>query len=88
MTVAADLSVSRGLLAKKNKDRLVTLLEALGMPTVLPVAPDLIVDAIDKDKKRSGDDLFFVFLEDIGRAKVQKIPLAELYGSLTTLDHR
>ena len=30
------------------------------------------------DKKKAGTDIHFVFIEGIGKAKVQKIPVAEV----------
>jgi 3-dehydroquinate synthetase len=37
-----------------------------------------VVDAVLKDKKRDADRIHFVMLEEIGRAVVEEVPIAEL----------
>ncbi|PID73744.1 MAG: 3-dehydroquinate synthase [Desulfobacterales bacterium] len=91
MAVAADLSVRRGLLPQKEADRLHTLLIRLGLPVSLaelrlsetdspPRIPDpeTVLDAMRRDKKRSGGGIHFVLLNRLGEAIVTLISLTEL----------
>jgi 3-dehydroquinate synthase len=41
-----------------------------------------IFKAMTKDKKREGDSIHFVFLNGIGDAVIEKIPIKELEGLL------
>ena len=48
----------------------------------LPAPADEIVAALGQDKKREGDALHFVLLNDIGHAAVREISLTELRALL------
>jgi 3-dehydroquinate synthase len=101
MVFAADLSVREGSLAPADRDRIVRLAGRLGLPTVAgvlaaagkgdsprresPLLLSGIIDALRKDKKRSGDALHFVFLEAIGRPLVREMPLARLESAIHDL---
>ncbi len=78
MVMAASMSVRRGLLPQEKAYRLSELLKKLELPTSLPIKPETILDALKKDKKREGDSIHFILLEDIGQAVVQEIPIGEL----------
>jgi 3-dehydroquinate synthase len=78
MAAAARLSVERGLLDRADADRLVALLERLGLPTRIPARPESVLDALRRDKKRKGAGIHFVLLANIGQAVIEEIPLAEL----------
>jgi 3-dehydroquinate synthase len=85
MVFAAGLSVRKGLLAAPERDRIVDLLGRLGLPTAVAAPPAALVDAVRKDKKRTGEAVHFVFLEAIGHPLVRKIPLAELESAIHDL---
>jgi len=78
MVAAADLSVRRGLLSVEEAGRLRGLLGRLGLPTDAAFDPDIILDAVRRDKKRSGAGLKFVFLRRIGEPAVEDVSLDEL----------
>jgi 3-dehydroquinate synthase len=78
MVLAASLSVRRGLLPQAKAGRLVDLLKKLKLPTSAETNPAGILDALKKDKKREGDSIHFILLEDIGQAVIQEIPIEEL----------
>jgi 3-dehydroquinate synthase len=44
------------------------------------------LDAVLRDKKREADRIHFVLLEDIGRAVVEEIPIAELKKSAAAFE--
>jgi 3-dehydroquinate synthase len=85
MVVAAALSVNRGLLSQKKADRLTGLLKKLKLPTTANADLHKVFDALGKDKKREGNAIHFILLEDIGRAVIQEIPIYELETVLKTI---
>jgi 3-dehydroquinate synthase len=78
MAAAAAFSEQKGFLNQKEVLRINSLLKALKLPVSFDYSKDEIIHAIGKDKKKQGDELFFVFLEKIGKAKLEKITLTEL----------
>jgi 3-dehydroquinate synthase len=78
MAIAASVSVRRGLLSRQKADRLVDLLKKLKLPTSFDIEPAAMLDALKRDKKREGDSIHFILLEDIGQAVIQDIPIDEL----------
>lgn len=80
MVVASRLSAKRGCLSVGKADRIRTLLDALGLPTVIEFDKKEVLDALGKDKKRKGNLIDFVLLEDIGEAIIEEIPITELEG--------
>lgn len=85
MIFAAGLSVRRGLLAARDRDRIAALLGRLGLPTDVAAPPAALIDAVRKDKKRTGEAVQFVFLEAIGRPLVREVPLSELESAIHDL---
>jgi 3-dehydroquinate synthase len=83
MALAAAVSVQRGRLAAPAYDRIIRLLTFLRLPCTTRVDLGRVLDAVLKDKKRDADWIHFVMLEDIGRAVVAGIPLAELRETAT-----
>jgi len=78
MVMASELSVKKGHLQAKNAQRIKSLLRDLKLPTRLPADKKTVFDALQKDKKRKGDRIYFVFLEDMGKAFVDQISIKEL----------
>ncbi|MDO9262583.1 MAG: 3-dehydroquinate synthase [Desulfosalsimonadaceae bacterium] len=78
MAVATRLSVAKGLLPPADADRMIDLLLHFHLPTRIQGDRESILEAMAKDKKRSGDGIHFVLLSAIGQAVVEKISLAEL----------
>ncbi len=85
MVVAAALSVKRGLLSQKKADHLTGLLKKLKLPTTFNINIGDVLDALGKDKKREGNSIHFILLEDIGKAVIREIPINELETVLKTL---
>jgi 3-dehydroquinate synthase len=82
MAIASALSVKKGLLSAEEDRRLRAVLKNLNLPTRLETGTRQIIDAIAKDKKRSGDRIHFVLLDRIGKARLEQIHLEELRGAL------
>jgi 3-dehydroquinate synthase len=82
MVIASALSVKKGMLSAEEDQRLRAVLKNLNLPTRLETGTRQIIDAIAKDKKRSGDRIHFVLLNRIGKARLEQIRLEELRGAL------
>ena len=78
MVMASELSVKRGHLRPNKSERIKSLLRNLKLPTRLQADRKTVLDALQKDKKRQGDSIYFVLLEDIGKPFVDKISITEL----------
>jgi 3-dehydroquinate synthase len=78
MVVAAQLSVDYGYLSQEKADRLKNLLIKLGLPISLDFDKDTAINALKRDKKRSGENIDFILLTDIGEAIIKEIEIKEL----------
>lgn len=69
MVAAAELAVEKGLLDRKEKDRLVELLQQFGLPVEVPAEydRDRIREHLKTDKKIIGGRMFFVLPTAIGK---------------------
>lgn len=85
MATAANLSVSRGFLLEREADRIKNLLRNFGLPIELAIEKDRLLEAIKKDKKREGENIHFVWLDGIGRARVEPVSMVELGAMLDDL---
>ncbi|MBW2227963.1 MAG: 3-dehydroquinate synthase [Deltaproteobacteria bacterium] len=78
MVIASALSVKRGFLPANDAERIKNLLRNLRLPTRIKADRKMVLDALKKDKKRQGDRIYFVWLNEIGNASVDRIPMGEL----------
>jgi 3-dehydroquinate synthase len=78
MVTAAALSVKKGRLSAEDAERIKTLLQKIGLPVTIQAERKRVFDALKKDKKRKGDQIYFVLLNGIGNAVVDQIPIKEL----------
>lgn len=78
MVAAAEFSRARQLITRDDVSRIQSLLNDLHLPTALNYNAKEIISAAGKDKKKQGNDLFYVFLEQIGKARVEKISFSEM----------
>lgn len=85
MVLAGSLSAKKGLLAPEKAERLTALLKKYKLPVAINFDRNLILEALDKDKKREGDNILFVLLKDIGESVVQEISIDELKTIIHTL---
>ncbi len=85
MVAAAKFSESRQMISKQDVERIQSLLTDLNLPTTLDYYAKDITNAAGKDKKKSGKDLFYVFLERIGSAQVEKISFDEMNAFISSI---
>jgi 3-dehydroquinate synthase len=78
MVVASQLCVKRGHLSARHAERVESLLQKIGLPVRIQAEKKSVLDALKKDKKRKGDRIYFVLLNEIGNAFVDQIPITDL----------
>jgi len=85
MVIAAAVSEAKGLLKNADTKRLQRLLQDLALPTRIEVDAGRVWDALQKDKKREGDTIHFVLLEQLGRTVVQRLSMEDIRVGLQYL---
>ncbi|MDR3236539.1 MAG: 3-dehydroquinate synthase [Prevotellaceae bacterium] len=85
MAVAAKLSEQSGLLSPASVEHIISMLQRVQLPVIPPLSADKIIHALSGDKKKEGDVLHFVLLNDIGHAVVKEIAMAQLRELLTDI---
>lgn len=78
MVLAARISVRLGFLESREADRLEQILKDLGLPVSTSIEKDQIFDTLLKDKKRSGKNIHFILLKELGEAFIHELSLEEL----------
>ena len=89
MAVAASLSAERGRLKRGDADRLMRLIDRLGLPTRPPaLGAEAYLGLMRRDKKSQGGSIRFVLLEGIGRASVSDVDEASVLRALDACELR
>ena len=78
MKLAAIYSYKKGLLDRIECDRIINILEKYKLINDFYIPDKKIQELIFHDKKKSGKDIYFVFIKGIGKPVVKKIPLEEV----------
>ncbi|MDO8954682.1 MAG: 3-dehydroquinate synthase [Gammaproteobacteria bacterium] len=79
MVLATKLSEQLGLVHYHLVERLESWLNAMQLPIYIPQQCKIepMLDAMERDKKKAGDSLRFIVLEDLGRALIKgDVPLS------------
>ena len=85
MVMAADLSVRMGYMDAADRDRLVALIKAAGLPTIAPdLGKDRWLDLMEVDKKNEGGKIKFILLKPLGKAMVTSAPAEHLDATLSS----
>jgi 3-dehydroquinate synthase len=85
MVAAAKFSQKKGYISSGDVMRISSLLTDLNLPVMLDYDADEIINVAAKDKKKQGSSLFYVFLEKIGKAKVEKISFNEINALIKSI---
>jgi 3-dehydroquinate synthase len=85
MVMASALSVKRGSLPARDAESIKELLQKLKLPIRLEADRNKVLDALQKDKKRKGNSIYFVLLNNIGNPFVDQIPIIELEAAIQDL---
>ena len=79
MALAASISATEGLCTKAECDRIVSLLNALGLPTATPaVSRDALVAALSQDKKSRAGVIQYICNQGIGAYALRDFTPAQL----------
>jgi 3-dehydroquinate synthase len=78
MKLATLFSQARGYLSNDDTRRIISLLGKYNLLKDYRILPDAIEELMIHDKKRSGPDIHFVFLEGIGKGVVKMISVQEV----------
>jgi 3-dehydroquinate synthase len=78
LVVAAKLSLAKGLLNSNDYQRIINLLKALGLPIEIKSNKQAIINALEMDKKREGDQIHFILMKGIGEVVIELISIEEL----------
>jgi 3-dehydroquinate synthase len=78
MVAAAMFSQQRDMISSNDVERIITLLKGLNLPTNLDYNTDQIIEAASRDKKKQGANLYYIFLETLGKARAEKISYDEM----------
>jgi 3-dehydroquinate synthase len=85
MVVAAQLSKQLGYITDAEVTRITQVFKVFDLPTTIAGEKDRIKDGIHKDKKRYGDRIKFVLIDDIGSCFIQDVGLDELEAVIDEL---
>lgn len=80
MKMAAAFSEKKGLIYSDETNRIIDLLNKYKLLKKYNMPVERIEESMVHDKKRTGTDIYFVFLKGIGKGIVKKIPLEEVIG--------
>jgi 3-dehydroquinate synthase len=78
MELAASFSLSKGLISLSEYERIISLLKSFGLLCSYDIPENKLSQLIMSDKKKTGNDIYFVFLDGIGKAVAEKIPVSEV----------
>jgi 3-dehydroquinate synthase len=80
MEIAAAFSYEKGYIKLEEKERIIKLLGRFNLISVNDLSGDHLERLVLHDKKMTGTDIYFVFSQGIGKAKIEKIPVVEVLG--------
>ncbi|MDD7340556.1 MAG: 3-dehydroquinate synthase [Firmicutes bacterium] len=82
MGLAAITRAARkmGICEKETEEAVLSMLNTFGLPVSLPYGPKELAQAALHDKKRSGGSISCIFPEEIGKCRIQSLPVVELEG--------
>lgn len=78
MELASAFSLAKGYISKTEYDRIVNLLKSFKLLRRYEIPEGQMNQLLLHDKKKSGKDIYFVFTNGIGKALVEKIPVADV----------
>ena len=82
MNWAAQLGVALGVTPPGAVERIQEILEKYDLPLDIPCPWDTMTRAVGLDKKRTGDSIYLIVLEQLGKAVRRKMTRDELLGLL------
>jgi 3-dehydroquinate synthase len=78
MELATLFSYSKSFIKKEECERIIGLLKKYNLTKDFKMSAGKVRKLILHDKKKAGDEIHFVFIAGIGKAKVNKLPVDEI----------
>jgi 3-dehydroquinate synthase len=78
MEIATEFSFEKGFIDLSLKNRIINLLKKYKLLDGRNIPAENIEHLIQQDKKKIGNEMNFVFIKDIGKAVVEKVPVSEV----------
>lgn len=78
MELATCYSYEKGLINRNDLKSIINLLEEFRLSEQHYISDKIIEEIILHDKKKTGSEIHFVFVEGIGKAVYNKVPVAEI----------
>jgi 3-dehydroquinate synthase len=78
MELATGFSLSMDYINKKEHDRIIQLLRSYNLTADYRIPAGKMEELITHDKKKSGADIYFVFIKGIGKPFIRKMPVKEV----------
>ena len=78
LAMIARACVRRGICREETATRIQRLLEAMELPTGTEIPAEQLLNALLRDKKRSGGTIQLILPEAIGRCRVESVPVSAL----------
>ena len=78
MELAAAFSMTKGYLDEREYGRISSVLKYFRLLRKHEIPSEELEMLLLRDKKKSGDDIYFVFLQGIGKAVTEKVPVREV----------
>lgn len=85
MAAAVKMGNSIGVTKDGRYELLTRILAKYSLPTGLMYPVEAVFEAMLADKKKQGDSIHFVFIEDFGKTRMKKVPLAQLKQMMKVL---
>jgi 3-dehydroquinate synthetase len=80
MEIATDFSFERGNIGFDEKERIINLLKRFKLLDKHDLTDEQMVKLVTHDKKKTGNEIHFVFTHGIGKAEVEKVPVSDVLG--------
>ena len=78
MAAAAKMGESMGITKRGCYEELISILKTFGLPTKINYPLEAVYKAMLSDKKKQGESINFIFIENFGKTKIEKVPVMEL----------
>lgn len=76
--MTAKISESINSCSSKTANRIIDLIDSLGISTSTDIETADLMEAIQKDKKKAGDKIDYIIIEDIGKVRIERMSLKKL----------
>lgn len=80
MEIATDFSFERGYIGFEEKERINNLLRRFKLLDKLDLTDGQMEKLVTHDKKKTGNEIHFVFTRGIGKAEVEKVLVSDVLG--------